>query len=120
MSLPSLNDLSPYYKRVELIQQTADQIIKDFGMYGYSITFTGNAYTAYNELSSQLISWLTHIYEKEPLKVAELLYRIDLPEQKTDRLQVESKADFYTELADRIIKRELQKVVVRNYFKGNL
>jgi len=50
----NLTDLSKYFNRLDLIKDTANQIIKDFEMFGLEIKFSGNAYNAYEELFEQM------------------------------------------------------------------
>ncbi|MCX6294580.1 MAG: hypothetical protein NTX97_00710 [Bacteroidetes bacterium] len=50
----NLTDLSQYINRLDLIKDTADQIIKDFDMFGMEIKFSGNAFNAYEELFDQI------------------------------------------------------------------
>ena len=58
MNLPQVNsnNVASYLDREEIVKETAEQIMKDFGMFGVEITFSGNTSDAYNELHQQLIS----------------------------------------------------------------
>ena len=50
----NFTDLTKYFNRLDLIKDTANQIIKDFDMFGMEIKFSGNAYNAYEELFEQI------------------------------------------------------------------
>ena len=115
-----LTDLSPYYRRLELVEQTAQQIIKDFGIHGQEITFSGNADTAYDELTSQIKPIIGELMDKEYEKFLSILYTIDLNEKtlapETDGNTSDKQIDTITHL---IIERELKKVVIQEHFRQN-
>jgi hypothetical protein len=121
MSLREINNnLEKYKNNEEIIHQTARQIIKDFGLFGLEVTFSGDIPTAYDELHSQLCAHLEYLTTNNSEKLFALLYHIDVSEsffKKTDLPQEATSANEY--LGHLIIKRELTKVVIRNYFKYN-
>jgi hypothetical protein len=111
-------DIELYKSKSEIIRQTVKQVQKDFGMFGFDITFSGNAEMAYEEMFRQLSAHLTQLIENDYHTLASLLYHIDLGE---DKIAVASEqhpewgiADIVTEL---VIHRELKKVLMRNYFR---
>ncbi|MGD1844140.1 MAG: hypothetical protein ACFB10_01965 [Salibacteraceae bacterium] len=113
-----LSDLSAYQRRLELVQQTADQVIKDLGAHGEEVRFSGNPDTAYQELTDQLIPILNYLMEKNHQRLFQLLYRIDLSEKVIRReLLYPGEGDASQRLAHLILERELKKVVIRNYFR---
>ena len=114
----NFTDLSPYINKPELIQETADQIIKDFEMFELEVKFSGNAYNAYQELYEQIEPHINELIHGNQQKFMSILYRIDVSEQQIKK----AVNDNYTEpfssiVTDLIIKRELQKVVIRNHYK---
>ena len=114
----NLKDLSPYINKPELIQETADQIIKDFEMFDMAIKFSGNAYNAYQELYDQMEPNINELIHGNQQKFLSILYRIDVSEHQIKK----AVEDNYTEpfshiVTDLIIKRELQKVVIRHHYK---
>lgn len=121
------NELQAYYRRVDLINKTAQQIIKDFDWYGMDIKFSGNADNAYHELFNQINSAIEKLLNTNAEKLMEVLYRIDINEKKVNSFSEDEReseggnkrkvSELLTEL---IIQRELQKVVTRNYFSGRL
>ena len=104
-----------YHKRLEFIQKTAAQLIKDFQLHGLEIAFSGNAETAYTELSEQVKPIIDDLIMHDSQKFMNLLYSIDLNEKKV-RNEALNAFDLDI-LTDQILKRELQKVVTREYFK---
>lgn len=111
-------DIELYKNKSEIISQTVKQVQKDFGMFGFEITFSGNAGLAYEEMFRQLSVHLTQLIENDYHKLASLLYHIDLGEDKIARASQQHPewgiADIITEL---VIHRELKKVLMRNYFR---
>ncbi len=112
-------DISPYLNRLEMLQQTADQLIKDFGMFGLEIKFSGNNYNAYEELFNQVEPHIDQMLTNNRQKFMAVLYRIDLSDTQIQQATKENPTDLYSHLiTDLILKRELQKVVIRNYYKN--
>lgn len=111
-------DLELYKGKTEIILQTAEQIIRDFGRFGIEITFSGNTEMAYMELFHQLDRNITHLIENDFGRLYALLYQIDLSESsilaKKSEFPQHSDSEILTEL---IIHRELKKVLTRNYFR---
>lgn len=114
--MPDFKDLSPYKKRLELIRLTAEQVIKDFGLHGFEVEFSGNEDFAYDELFMQIKPLIEHLMEKNPTKLSSLLYSIDLNETKVRRILAGNADNPAEELTAMVLERELQKVVIRSYF----
>lgn len=111
------SDLSFYYNRVDIISETANQIIKDFCIYEMEIKFLGNAPNAYQELFMQIHPFISKMLDNNYQKLLQILYRIDVNEKHiSDAVQIHSGVELSKIITDLIIKRELQKVVIRNYY----
>ncbi|MBN4061847.1 MAG: hypothetical protein COA57_09990 [Flavobacteriales bacterium] len=114
-------DLTPFFKKTEIICETAQQIIKDFGIYGKEITFSGNAKAAYNELFSQIEPIISKMLSEEYEKFLSVLYRIDISEKQIAQATSEEKASSPSAIITHIIiERELKKVVTKHYFSKTL
>lgn len=114
----NFTDLSQYFNRLDLIKDTANQIIKDFDMFGLEIKFSGNAFNAYEELFEQIEPHIDQLIHSNQQKFMSILYRIDLSDEQIKKAVNENSSEpFSTIVSDLIIKRELQKVVIRNHFK---
>jgi len=112
------SDLAKYRCDLEIIRLTADQIIKDFGIFGHEIKFSGNELTAYEELKSQIAPLLSNLNAQNLPAFQSLLYRIDISEKKfRELLNASSKNNFSEQLAEAVIQREFQKVLTRKFFK---
>lgn len=115
----SLPDISSYLNSLELLNETANQLIKDFGIEGIEIKFSGNPDNAYKELFDQIEPHILDLLWKNTRKLQQLLYRIDIPEKLAAKaLQGEPGKTPPQMLTELIIKRELQKVVIRRFYKG--
>ncbi|MFM7022034.1 MAG: hypothetical protein ACKOXB_03585 [Flavobacteriales bacterium] len=112
----SLKDLSPYKKRLDLIDKTAAQVQKDFQLFNLDIHFSGNPETAYQELFQEIHRHIAYLWEKNQQSLWNILYRIDLDEEKA--LKTLHLDDYPTKkLSDLILQRELKKVVIREFYK---
>jgi hypothetical protein len=114
----NFTDLSKYFNRLDLIKDTANQIIKDFDMFGLEIKFSGNAFNAYEELFEQIEPHIDQLITSNQQKFMSILYRIDLSDEQIKKAVNENSSEpFSAIVSDLIIKRELQKVVIRNHYK---
>ena len=111
-------DLEPYYFDLEILQQTANQVTKDFEQHGEEIVFSGNVFTAYDELFIQVKTVLLRLSQNNHSYFLNLLYRIDVDEKVIQNHQSRVfETDYFDKLTDAVLKRELIKVITRNYFK---
>ena len=115
----NLTDLTGYTNRIDLLKLTVEQIKKDFDLYGMEIHFSGDKNSAYEELTSQISPHIESLLNSNYEKFLNLLYRIDVPENKLLQIIMKSSDIRIQEISDLIIKRELQKVVIRAFYKEN-
>jgi hypothetical protein len=113
-------DITPYKLEEDIIQQTVQQIIKDFSMFGMDIYFSGNMILVYSEVFRQLSGFMEMLIVNDFHKLLALLYQIDLSDQ-TIVVAENNNPDIprHELMAELIVHRELQKVVMRNYYKQN-
>lgn len=115
----NFTDLSPFFNRLDLIKATATQLIKDFDMFGLEITFSGNAYNAYEELFEQVEPQIRKLIDTNRSKFMGILYRIDVSDEQVKKAVRDNSSESFSEIiTDLIIKRELQKVVIRNHYSS--
>ena len=113
----NLTDISQYFNRLDLVKATAAQIIKDFDMFGLEIKFSGNAYNAYEELFEQIEPHIKKLIDSNHSKFMGILYRIDVSDEQVKKAINDNSSEAFSEIVtDLIIKRELQKVVIRNHY----
>ena len=105
-------------KEEKFVLLTAEQVRKDFAMYGMEVNFSGNVNFAYEELFDQLKVFISELLSSNSEKLMSLLYQIDLSEKelsKTDpNIQFETISEIITH---KVLERELKKVLIRTYFK---
>lgn len=113
------NNLKKQRNNTEVIKQTAEQIIKDFALFGMTIEFPSDMNYAYYDLFDQLHHHIEHMWETDNNILVSLLYRIDLQEKaiwkKKDEFPDVPVTKIITELT---IERELKKVLTRHYFSS--
>ncbi|MDQ3051340.1 MAG: hypothetical protein M3Q95_10685 [Bacteroidota bacterium] len=115
----SSNTPDKYRHDLEVVRDTARQVMKDFGMAGIEINFSGNPQTAYQELVDQALPALKGLYQKNTGAFMALLYRIDVEEYKVKKLSdTASGNDFFSQLAALVIEREFMKVLIRKLFSS--
>ncbi len=121
MELPQVrnDNVSKYLDRAEIVNDTAEQIMKDFGMFGVEITFSGDVTNAYEELHGQLVSQISNLVQYNNDKLLSVLYQVDITEREIARAQLDLPHYNHMEiLAHQVIARELKKVLWRLYFKS--
>ena len=116
----SKQDFERYERSVVLLKDVVAQINKDFRLSGFDVEFSGQGDTAYEELSSQLIPVIEYMLENQTEKFWNLIYGIDLSESKVKQILFgkDEIPNAIGQLTDLILKRELQKVVIRQFYSG--
>jgi septation ring formation regulator EzrA len=116
----STTDFKRYERSAVLLQDVVAQINKDFRLNGFEVAFSGEGETAYQELSEQLIPVIEYMLEHQTETFWNLVYSIDLNETKVKRILFaqEEVDNAIGQLTDLILKRELQKVVIRHFYSG--
>ena len=115
----SNNNISSHLNQTEIVKETAEQIMKDFGMFGVEIIFSGDTTKAYNELHKQLIDQITILLERNYDLLLSVLYQVDITEREISRAERELPHYNHVEIiAHQIIVRDLKKVLLRRYFKS--
>lgn len=103
-----------------LLEKTLAQAEKDFLSSGIELKLR-HENISFESTCKLLQHKLEEILRAQAGVLNNLLYRIDLPESKVRSLQlIENEKPYELLLAELIIKRELQKVVIREYFKRNI
>lgn len=112
-------DLKQYYKRLDLIRQTAEQIKKDFELFNISISFSGDPEHAYPELFNQIKPEIERLLSGNYNTLLQLLYRIDVSEKHlAEAMQNMNRHAMAVVITELVIQRELQKVLIRNAYKN--
>ena len=122
MNLPDLqnNNIANFLNKEDIIWETAEQIMKDFGMFGIEITFSGDIENAYHELHDQLINQISVYLNRDYGRLMSVLYQVDITEHEIAKAARE--LPHYNDLeilAHQVIFRDLKKVLFRRYYKAN-
>ncbi|HEY3371185.1 MAG TPA: hypothetical protein VGK10_10075 [Prolixibacteraceae bacterium] len=120
MNLPDLqnNNIAHFLDKEDIVRETAEQIMKDFGMFGIEITFSGNSENAYHELHEQLVNQISISLERDYSRLMAALYQVDITEKEIAKAAIE--LPHYNQLevlAHQVIFRDLKKVLFRRYYK---
>lgn len=121
MDLPQVsnNNVSGLLNQAEIVQETAEQIMKDFGMFGVEITFSGDTTRAYDELHRQLIDQISLLLERNYELLLSVLYQVDITDREIAKATRELPHYNQVEIiAHQVIVRDLKKVLLRRYFKS--
>lgn len=121
MDLPQVSNsnVSGFLNQAEIVQETAEQIMKDFGMFGVEITFSGDTNNAYNELHLQLIDQISLLLERNYDLLLSVLYQVDITDREIAKATRELPHYNQVEIiAHQVIVRDLKKVLLRRYFKS--
>lgn len=101
--------IQPYLTDVEMLRLTAEQIQKDLAFFSLPVSFSGSQENAYDELFGQVHPHVKKLMETDFEKFLSLLYRVDIHEKQLRGADAE-------QITELIIKRCLQKVVLRKLF----
>lgn len=110
--------LEQYRLNLDLVEATAQQIIKDFSLFDEEITFSGDEKLAYQELFNQIYPVISRLLNLDSERFFAVLYAIDLDERKIKELLFGSEAvEVEKEITQMIIEREFIKVVYRKHWR---
>ena len=113
------NNVSNLLDREEIVKQTAEQIMKDFGMFGVVINFSGDTSQAYDELHQQLIEQISLLVERNYELLLSVLYQVDITQKEITKAEQDLPHYSHIEIiAHQVIVRDLKKVLIRRYFKS--
>lgn len=119
LALPDNFNVSSFLDREEIVRLTAQQIMKDFGMFGVEITFSGDTSQAYHELHGQLVDQITVMLAHNYDLLLSVLYQVDITDREIARTERELPDYNRVEvIAHQVIVRDLKKVLIRKYFSS--
>ena len=115
MNLPEVNNS---IQNNLFLQETAQQLEKDFLMIGINFDID-TPVSDYKYLFSFTYHLVNALNEQNPKKVLNLLYRIDLSEEKVKEEMLKTELSFTEMLSEMIVNREIKKVLIKNYFSNS-
>lgn len=109
-----------YLDKEEIILETIQQILKDFGMFGVDIRYNGSIDNAYQELHGQLVSQVDDMLANRSELLMSILYQVDISHHDLTRTQgLFPEYNQVEIIAHEIIFRDLKKVLFRRYFSSH-
>ncbi len=118
--MPQEFSIQPYLQDAEILHQTAEQIKKDFAFFDMDILFESNSQNGYDKLYDQVFPQIKKLLNANSQKIFSLLYRVDISEaQFKNESQKNSEQTSEEIITHLIIKRCLQKVVLRKLYSNN-
>jgi len=117
-----MNDLATISDQLssqDLFDAFKTQLIKDFKQSNFPTDFLEALEPDYSSIHGKISSELQR-NQKTDLNLMPLLYRIDISEAQLKRYLNENKdEDYFNVIAELIIKRVLQKIVIKRFYKPN-
>jgi hypothetical protein len=114
-----LPDIKNQLSRQELFDAFKIQLQKDFNQSNFHAEFIERLEPNYNHILETISEELQR-KNVSNTSLMSLLYRIDISEAQLKRYLQENKDEnYFTVVAELIIKRVLQKVVIKRYYKSN-
>jgi len=101
----------------QFLNETSNQLEKDFLSIGVNFDID-KPVQDYKQLFSFTSHLVNALNEQDPKRIINLLYRIDLSEETVQTEMEISILTFSELLAELIVKRELQKVIIKNYYSN--
>jgi hypothetical protein len=98
--------------------EVSETISKDFDKAGISSIITSESFDNLEQLKKYLTSRIIELLDRNYEKLLNILYRIDINEDKLNDLFGSKNRDYIPEhLAELIIERQLQKIKFRNAYR---
>lgn len=104
----------------DLFDAFKTQLAKDFEQSNFSADFVDTLIPDYADIHEKITLELQRNEKRTDANIMQLLYRIDISEAQLKRYLLNHKTENHlTIIAELIIKRVLQKVVIKQYYKNN-
>lgn len=102
---------------INWVDETAQQLLKDFNMLDIPLTLQPLKDDPYTDLFKQVRDFVESLHKNQYESYLNLLYRIDLPETNLHHsIPEHAGMDFYDNLTEAILFREFMKVVFRHRY----
>lgn len=117
LNLPEIKD---QLSSNDLFEAFKKQLAKDFRQSNTPDEFVESLAQSYSSIQNALVKELRQNESKPDFNLMNLLYRIDISEAQLKRYLSDNQSENYFQiLAELIIKRVLQKVVIKEYYRKN-
>jgi hypothetical protein len=104
----------------ELFEAFKMQLVRDFQQSNFPVDFVKDLEPDYTTIHARIVSELQCSEQRADFNIMHLLYRVDISEAQLKRYLSEAKNEqYFNVIAELIIKRVLQMVVVKQYYKNH-
>ena len=118
--MQNLPNLTNQLSSKELFEAFKSQLVRDFEQSNFPSNFVTSLEPDYNHIHEKIAFELQRHERKSDFNLMHLLYRVDISETQLKRYLSESKDEnHFNVIAELIIKRVLQKVVIKRYYRDN-
>lgn len=118
--MQNLPDISNQLSSSDLFDAFKKQLKKDFEQSNLSADFVETIEQDYESIHSTILFELQRSEKRTDFNLMNLLYRIDISEKQLQQYLNNAGNDgYYNVIAELIIKRVLQKVVIKQFYKGS-
>jgi hypothetical protein len=111
------DEVRSHFNDREILELTAQQLVKDLSLIGEEIDFDALQTNAYINLYNKLKQLIVQFIETDIQSLMNMLYRIDIGEKAAKSALLKESGDKVDLLAQHILKRELQKVLLKKEFE---
>ena len=113
----NISEIANSIKSHMFLEETILQLEKDFLMIGVHFDIE-KPISTFNEVLTFTFHLIEDLFQQDFNKILNFLYRIDLSEDSV-KLEMQNTSLTFTEmLSNMIVKRELKKVILKNYYTG--
>jgi hypothetical protein len=120
MTNENLPELVNQLSSKDLFEAFKIQLAKDFQQSNFPFDFIETLNPDFSSIHENIITELERNQKRNATNLMQLLYRIDISEAQLKRVLHENKnANYFNVITELIIKRVLQKVVIKLYYKKN-
>ena len=118
--MQNLPDIKNQLSSKELFEAFKAQLVRDFEQSNFPADFVADLEADYHRIHEKIVSELQRSESKADFNLMNLLYRVDISETQLKKYLSESKGQsHYDVLAELIIKRVLQKAVIKRFYKSH-
>lgn len=117
--MQNLPDIKNQLSSKDLFEAFKKQLTRDFEQSNFPADFVEALEPDYNHIHEKIALELLRNEKKTDFNLMQLLYRVDISEAQLKRYLFENKSEsYFNVMAELIIKRVLQKVVIKQFYKN--
>lgn len=118
--MENLPEIKSQLSSKELFDAFKRQLVRDFEQSNFPADFVEALEPDYRVIHEKIAFELQRNEKKSDFNLMQLLYRIDISEAQLKKYLFEYKNDnYFNIIAELIIKRVLQKVVIKQFYKNS-